>query len=184
MSKKFQSFLLGSGHSYVSEKERSGRRNDGARYHLGHRMLPDNGVTHLARTSKILEGEAVTMRCAHSNTVLYPLSEVEVELAGKKMKVKAAISENLPASVILGADLYVPELDSLLSSKDLRIVSSGESFVVTRAQKAAEEATEEEEARLSKEKKPQKKRRQDCPRKKCQESVQLYCCQKIVHLKT
>ena len=92
----------------------------------------------LARTSKILEGEAVTVRCAHGDTVLYPLSEVDLELAGKKMKVKAAISENLPASVLLGID--IPELGSLLCSEDLRIVSSGESFVVTRAQtKKAEE---------------------------------------------
>ena len=50
----------------------------------------------LAKTSKMLEGEAVTVRCAHGDTVLYPLSEVELELAGKKLKVKAAISESLP----------------------------------------------------------------------------------------
>ena len=101
----------------------------------------------LVRTSKILEGEAVTTRCAHGDTVLYPLSEEELELAGKKMKVKAAISENLPAPVLLRTD--IPELGSLLCSEDLRIVSSGESFVVIRAQ--TKKAEEEEEARLSKE---------------------------------
>ena len=98
----------------------------------------------LAKTSKLLEGEAVTVRCAHGDTVLYPLSEVELELAGKKMMVRAAISENLPASVLLGTD--VPELGSLLSVENLKIGRGGDSYAVTRAQ--ARKDAEEEKARL------------------------------------
>ena len=101
----------------------------------------------LAKTSKLLEGEAVTVRCAHGDTVLYPLSEVELELAGKKMVVRAAISENVPASVLLGTD--VPELGSLLSVENLKIGRNRDSYAVTRAQ--ARKDAEEEKARLFKE---------------------------------
>ena len=43
--------------------------------------------------SKMLEGEAVPIRCAHGDVVLYPLALVQVAINGKKMEVKAAVSE-------------------------------------------------------------------------------------------
>ena len=61
---------------------------------------------------KILEGEVVTVRCAHGDMVLYPLAEVEMELDGAKMMVQAAVSDTLPVLVLLGTD--VPELGRLL----------------------------------------------------------------------
>lgn len=43
----------------------------------------------LVPEEKIVEGEAVTVRCAHGDMVLYPLVEVELELEGRKRRVKA-----------------------------------------------------------------------------------------------
>lgn len=66
----------------------------------------------LVGEDKQLEGETVTVRCAHRDTVLYPLAEVEMELDGVPMRVKAAVADRLPVSVLLGTD--VPELGRLL----------------------------------------------------------------------
>lgn len=54
----------------------------------------------------------MTVNCAHGNTVLYPLADVNMELGGVKMGVRAAVSERLPVPVLLGMD--VPELEHLL----------------------------------------------------------------------
>ena len=53
----------------------------------------------LVGKGKLLEGEAVTVSCAHGNTVLYPLADVNIELGGVKMGVRAAVSERLPVPV-------------------------------------------------------------------------------------
>ena len=42
---------------------------------------------------KLLHGEAVAIRCAHGDTVLYPLAEVDLEVDGYPLHVEAAISE-------------------------------------------------------------------------------------------
>ena len=85
----------------------------------------------LVPEGKILEGEAVTVRCAHGDMVLYPLAEVELELDGAKMKVKAAVSDTLPVSVLLGTD--VPELGRLLRANPSTVRTEGveEALVVT-----------------------------------------------------
>ena len=54
------------------------------------------------------------MRCAHGDTALYPPAGVEMELEDMKLNVKAAMSESLPVSVLLGTD--VAELNELLRS--------------------------------------------------------------------
>ena len=51
-----------------------------------------------------LPGQAVTLRCVHGDTVLYPLAEVEVEVNGVVMQVFAAVSDTLPVSVLLGTE--------------------------------------------------------------------------------
>ena len=51
---------------------------------------------------RLLEGEAVAVRCTHGDTVLYPLAEVAMEVDGVETRVRAAISEKLPVSVLLG----------------------------------------------------------------------------------
>ena len=52
----------------------------------------------LVPEAKIVDGAAMTIRCAHGVTVLYPLTDVELEVGGRKMVVEAAISETLPAT--------------------------------------------------------------------------------------
>ena len=56
--------------------------------------------------------EPVTLRCAHGDTVLYPLAEVNISVGGLAFVVRAAPSETMPVSVLLGTD--VPELGQLL----------------------------------------------------------------------
>ena len=69
----------------------------------------------LVPTAKRVEGDAVTIRCAHGDTVLYPLAEVEMVVDGIPLQVEAAVSDTLPVSVLLGTD--VPELNTLLGKQ-------------------------------------------------------------------
>ena len=69
---------------------------------------------YLVPEDRFLEGEAVTIRCAHGDTVLYPLARVKLEIDGHQIVMEAAISENLPMDVLLGTD--VPELPKLLGA--------------------------------------------------------------------
>ena len=88
---------------------------------------------HLVPTTKKIAGEASTLRCAHGDTVLYPLAEVDLVVDGIPLVVKAALSATLPVSVLLGTD--VPELGHLLQTYHLAIHTPGASevYVVTRA---------------------------------------------------
>ena len=104
----------------------------------------------LVPEEKILDGEAVTVRCAHGDTVLYPLAEVVLQVDGVDVKTIAAVSNTLPVSVLLGTD--VPELNCLLQSNPSSTHTRGvqEALVVmTRAQlkrrKMEEEAQAEKE---------------------------------------
>lgn len=98
---------------------------------------------------KMLDGEAVTIRCAHGDVALYPLAEVDMKLGGITLKVTAAVSETLPVSVLLGTD--VPELGQWLST-DARAVHSTtmeEAMAVTtraQARRKEEEASAISEA--------------------------------------
>ena len=67
----------------------------------------------LVPAEKLLEGDAVTIRCAHGDTALYPLAEVTIEVDGVPLQVEVAVSETLPVSVLLGTD--VPELGGLIN---------------------------------------------------------------------
>ena len=81
-------------------------------------ILLDTGCTrtivhaNLAPPQKFLEGDVVTIQCAHGDTVLYPLANVGIQVDWLEIEVEAAISENLPVEVLLGKD--VPELSQLL----------------------------------------------------------------------
>ena len=68
---------------------------------------------------KLKEGEAVTIRCAHGDTVLYPLADVNMEVDGLPITVEAAVSETLPTAVLLGTD--VPQLTELLRGQSKQI---------------------------------------------------------------
>lgn len=83
----------------------------------------------LVPKEKLLDGEAVAIRCAHGDTVLYPLAQVEVSVGGRTLEVRAAVSETLPMDVLLGTD--VPELGKLLG---MNVEQSDALAVTTRAQ--------------------------------------------------
>ena len=59
----------------------------------------------LVPPEKILSGDAVTIRCAHGDTVLYRLADLEMEVDGVYIQVEAAVSETLPVPVLLGRDV-------------------------------------------------------------------------------
>ena len=61
---------------------------------------------------QLIEGKATAVRCAHGDTVLYPMAEVEMEVDGCTIHTVAAVCNTLPMDVLLGTD--VAELDSLL----------------------------------------------------------------------
>ena len=87
----------------------------------------------LVPEEKILMGDAVTIRCAHGDTVLYPLAALELEVDGISIPVEAAVSESLPVPVLLGRD--VPQLASLLGKPvGAELQSEEVMVVVTRAQ--------------------------------------------------
>ena len=54
----------------------------------------------------------VAIRCAHGDTVLYPVAQLELEAAGLSLCVKAAVSKSLPVPILLGTD--IAELCQLL----------------------------------------------------------------------
>ena len=84
----------------------------------------------LVRKGEELEGEAVMICCAHGDVSLYPIAEIDMELEGVQMQVKAAVSNTLPVLVLLGTD--VPELGRLLKSNPRTVrMTVGEALAVT-----------------------------------------------------
>ena len=94
----------------------------------------------LVQRSKMLDGEAVAIRCAHGDTVLYPVALLQVVVGTRTMEVRAVVSETLPVDVLLGTD--VPELPELLCTD----FSADAMAVMTRAQRC-QMLTEEEKIR-------------------------------------
>ena len=86
----------------------------------------------LVPESKIIEGDAVTIRCAHGDTVLYPVAQLELEVDGLPLCVEAAVSKSLPVPVLLGTD--VAELQQLLGESLTHIPVEDCMMVVTRTQ--------------------------------------------------
>ena len=58
----------------------------------------------------------IPIRCAHGDTHIYPLAQVEIRVGEKGFLVEAAVSETLPVSVVLGRD--VPELLDMLNTPE------------------------------------------------------------------
>ena len=96
----------------------------------------------LVPDKKMREGDVVTIRCAHGDTVLYPLAEVQMEVSGRRIQVEAAVSDTLPMSVLLGTD--VAELSELLGSETLKGPQQKDEalVVMTRAQAKKQEIVE------------------------------------------
>ena len=57
--------------------------------------------------SKIIKEDAVTIRYAHDDTVLYPIAQLQLEGDGIPLCAEAAISKSLPMPVLLGTDVAV-----------------------------------------------------------------------------
>jgi len=81
----------------------------------------------LVPENKIKKGEAVAIRCAHGDTVLYPLAQIHMEVEGRSIEVEAAVSDTLPMGVLLGTD--TKELTELLV--DGRNKAVEDAFVVS-----------------------------------------------------
>ena len=100
----------------------------------------------LVPSEKILEGEKVTMQCAHGDVKTYPTASVEVEIDGKIYTLKAAVAENLPRHALLGRD--VKDLIKMIIKEDQKHVQQALE-VTTRNQKRNQE--KEEAIQLTKE---------------------------------
>ena len=93
--------------------------------------------------------EQVPIRCAHGDTVMYPLANIEVQLGCVTFMVEAAVSDCLPVSILLGTD--VPSLVELLNGVGRGSGVSSDSgevmdaLVMTRSQQATQERVEEEQ---------------------------------------
>ena len=87
---------------------------------------------------KIVEGEAVAIRCANGDTVLYL---VQMVVDGRDMEVNAAVSENLPMDVLLRTD--VPDLPELLNhGSKVREKVADALAVVTHSQRKQQQCEE------------------------------------------
>ena len=135
------SFYCGARSPYKSSKSKFLSRCEGmVEGQLVSDIVLDTGCSRtlvhsdLVSDEKLRQGEAVTVQCAHGDTVVYPLANVELEVHGQAVSVEAAVSETLPQSVLLGTD--VPELLNLLRAND-----GGQALmVVTRRQALAQTA--------------------------------------------
>ena len=67
----------------------------------------------LVSKDSLLAGEAVAIRCAHGDTALCPLGQVQLEVEKQAMEV--TVADKLPMSVLLGID--IPLLSKLLSEE-------------------------------------------------------------------
>ena len=98
----------------------------------------------LVPKEKAQDGEAVAIRCAHGDTVLYPLAKISLEVDGKSIVVEAAVSETLPMSVLLGTD--IPELTELLQTQ-----TTEQAFVAVTRAASVKKRMEKEEYRRKEE---------------------------------
>ena len=80
-------------------------------------ILQDTGCSRtmvhqkLVAKEKIQDADVVTIRCAHGDIVLYPLTKVSLVVEGRPIEIEAAVSDTLPLSMLLGTDCSVlPEL--------------------------------------------------------------------------
>ena len=80
-------------------------------------------------------GGEIPIRCAHGDTIIYPLAQAEIRVGEACYMVEAAVSKTLPVSVLLGRD--VPELMKLLSTQGPQKARGPEDAmaVTTRGQK-------------------------------------------------
>ena len=95
----------------------------------------------LVSREQLIEGKATAVRCAHGDTVLYPMAEVEMEVDGCTIHTVAAVCNTLPMDVLLGTD--VAELDSLLRTVEDQSRKGSLVLAVTTRSRARKEAEDE-----------------------------------------
>ena len=98
---------------------------------------------------RLVDGEAVTIRCAQGNNELYPVAKVTMEVEGAPLQVEAAVSDTLPVAVLLGTD--VPELGDLLGRPVIqkKTPHEGDALVITCAQARRQEEARKHQQELS-----------------------------------
>ena len=104
----------------------------------------------LVPEKKLVTGEAVTIRCAHGDSVLYPLANVDLVVDGVPLTVEAAVSKSLPVSVLLGTD--VSELAKFVGGKARGARRQGNEAWMVGTRVGARKQEEEEKTLLQKEK--------------------------------
>ena len=116
----------------------------------GHKVssiMLDTGCSHtmvhgnLVSKEQLIDGETTAVRCAHGDTVLYPLAEVVVEVDGCSISTVAAVCGTLPMDVLLGTD--VKELDGLLKKARDQSRRRSLALVATTRSRARQKAQEE-----------------------------------------
>lgn len=93
---------------------------------------------------RILEGERITILCAHGDVVSYPIAEVQISVGGRCITVEAAVSDTLPRAVLLGTDVH--ELGDLLEQQKV-----ARSYAVLTRKQAQQRLQEKEELRRKEE---------------------------------
>ena len=91
-----------------------------------------------------LLGEAVTIRCAHGDVVLYPLAMVEIQMDNRTMELQVAVSDTLPVDVLLGTD--APGFATILDGAS-SIQETKEAMVVTTRSRKQQKQEEDEQSR-------------------------------------
>ena len=59
----------------------------------------------LVPEGRVLVGNVEVVWCAHGERVRYPLTNVDVEVGGRRFTVQAGVSKNLPVQMLLGRDV-------------------------------------------------------------------------------
>ena len=125
-----------------SKEGRSSYRKGKVNHKSVHDIILDTGCSRTMVKWELiseddLTGEATTIRCAHGDTVLYPLATVRTSVGDYSVEVEAAASTTLPVSVLMGTDIQ--RLNKLSRGEDTSMA------VITRSQRQCQAEQEEKE---------------------------------------
>ena len=118
---------------------------------LVHDIILDTGASktiirkELVPKGKMLD-RCVEIKCAHGDETTYPFADVKVCIDGKEYYIKAAVSDRLPVSVLLGRD--VPQLvnigdDATEAARMVRKGGARDAMAITTRAQAKEEEKQE-----------------------------------------
>ena len=148
-----------------SSKEKGGVKNTILRQGLVNGILVDDLLldTGCSRTivrrdlvedEQWLDGESTIIQCTHGDAMAYPLAEVSVEIEGKPVFVKAAVSDTLPQAALVGTD--VPGMLKMLQRTESMGQPLEEALMVTTRSCSRKEPEEKHLDAITKEGAPQK----------------------------